>query len=89
MNKFGAFIRKERLNKNLGLREFADMINLSPTFISKMEVGDYKPPKEENIVKMANILGGDKDYYLAMANKISEKNKLKLINEILGNNDRR
>lgn len=40
----------------IGLREFAQKVGLSPTFISKMEVGEYKPPKEENIVKIAKVL---------------------------------
>lgn len=72
---FGEVVRTERLSKKLGLREFAEMVDLSPTFISKMEVGDFKPPKEENIIKIADVLNLDRDFLLAKANKISSELK--------------
>lgn len=68
---FGNFVRGERLKLNIGLREFATKLGLSPAFISKMEIGDFKPPKEENIKKMAKILKVDEDELLAKAGKIS------------------
>jgi HTH-type transcriptional regulator, competence development regulator len=68
---FGEFVRNRRLDLNIGLREFATKLDLSPAFISKMEIGDFKPPKEENIKKMAIILGIDQDELLARAGKIS------------------
>ena len=69
--KFGEFIRKSRLKHNLGLREFANQVGISATYISKMEIGDYAPPKEENIKKMAQILNIDEDKLLSMAEKLS------------------
>ncbi len=68
---FGEFVRNTRLDLNIGLREFATKLNLSPAFISKMEIGDFKPPKEENIKNMARILKVDEDELLARAGKIS------------------
>jgi len=73
--QFGAIVRKQRLNMKIGLREFAEKVGLSPTFISKMEIGEFKPPKEENIIKISNVLGIDKDFLLAKANKISSELK--------------
>jgi HTH-type transcriptional regulator, competence development regulator len=35
--KFGAFIRREREGKEIGLREMAKMIGVSPTYLSKVE----------------------------------------------------
>lgn len=70
---FGDFVRKRRLDLNIGLREFASKLDLSPAFISKMEIGDFKPPKEENIKKMAGILKVDEDELLAKAGKISSE----------------
>ena len=69
--KFGTLIRTTRINLNIGLREFAKIIGISATYISKMEVGDYAPPSEERIKKMAETLKLDKDELLAMAGKIS------------------
>jgi transcriptional regulator with XRE-family HTH domain len=70
---FGKFVRDTRLSlKNpLGLREFARMVGISATYISKMEVGDYMPPSEDKIKKMAEVLQIDKDELLARAGKIS------------------
>jgi len=51
---FGAFVRKKRLEKKIGLREFAIMMDLSPAYISQMEADICKPPREENIKNIAN-----------------------------------
>jgi len=81
MNSFGEFVRNTRLDLNIGLREFATKLDLSSAFISKMEVGDFKPPKEENIKKMARILKVDEDELLARAGKVSSE----IINLIISN----
>lgn len=69
--KFGEFIRTTRLDLNIGLRDFAKQIGISATYVSKMETGEYAPPKEENIKKMAKILKIDEDKLLSMADKLS------------------
>ena len=53
---FGAFVREKRLDKNIGLREFAIMMDLSPAYISQMEAGICKPPKEDKIQRIAEKL---------------------------------
>ena len=68
---FGEIIRNKRLEMKIGLREFAEKVKLSPTFISKMEVGEFKPPKEENIIKIAKILDLNIDLLMAKADKVS------------------
>lgn len=70
LTKFGKFIRESRLKLNIGLREFAGKVGISATYISKMEVGEYAPPKEENIKKMAKILGLNEDKLITMAGKL-------------------
>jgi len=73
--QFGALVRRLRQNKqksdpSYSLRQFAEKVGLSPTFISKMETGDFDPPKAENIKKIAELLDYDADELLALANKI-------------------
>jgi transcriptional regulator with XRE-family HTH domain len=68
---FGEIIRNKRLEMKIGLRQFAEKVGLSPTFISKMEVGEFKPPKEENIKKIAKILNLNIDLLMAKADKVS------------------
>jgi len=45
--KFGAFIRRERGGKEIGLREMAKMIGVSPTYLSKVERDEFPPPAED------------------------------------------
>jgi transcriptional regulator with XRE-family HTH domain len=80
---FGTFVREKRLDKNIGLREFAIMMDLSPAYISQMEAGICKPPMESKVIKIAEKLNINADYLLALAGKISTENKQKLLKEIL------
>ena len=84
---FGETVRNKRLDKNIGLNNFAKMVGVSAPFISKMEVGDWNAPSEATIIKIAEILEMDKDYLLALACKISTENKEKLLKEILEKNN--
>lgn len=72
---FGDRIRQLREEKKqndprFSLRRFAEAVDLSPTFLSKMELGDFDPPKPDKIKKMAELLGVDADELLALAGKV-------------------
>ena len=84
---FGTFVREKRLEKKIGLREFAIMMDLSPAYISQMEAGICKPPIEDKIQRIAEKLNINADYLLALAGKISAENKEKLLKEILEKNN--
>ena len=47
--KFGEFIRREREAKEIGLREMAKMIGVSPTYLSKVERDEFPPPAEDKV----------------------------------------
>ena len=49
--KFGAFVRRERENKEIGLREMAKMIGVSPTYLSKVEREDRVASDLSDIIK--------------------------------------
>ena len=68
---FGAFIRREREAKVLGLREMAKMIGMSPTYLSMIERDEFSPPAEVRVSKIAEIIGCDADELLALAGKVS------------------
>lgn len=70
---FGEFIRKERLKKGITLRKFAQAVDLSSTFISRMERDDTYPPSEEKILNIAASLGLDPDYLILMARKVPKE----------------
>ncbi len=73
---FGQYVRqlreeKRKTDPNFSLRGFAKALNLSPTFLSKVENDEFNPPSAENIRKMAELLGVDPDELLARAEKVS------------------
>jgi transcriptional regulator with XRE-family HTH domain len=69
--KFGALIRREREAKEIGLREMAKKIGVSPTYLSKIERDEFAPPTEEKVRKIAEIIGRDPDELLALAGRVA------------------
>jgi len=69
--KFGAFIRRRREAKEIGLREMAKMIEVSPTYLSKIERDEFPPPAEDKVNAIAKILECDADDLLARAGRVS------------------
>jgi transcriptional regulator with XRE-family HTH domain len=69
--KFGEFVRRERGQKEIGLREMAKMIGVSPTYLSKVERDEFPPPAEDKVRKIAEIIGCDADELLARAGRVS------------------
>ena len=69
--KFGAFIRRNREAKEIGLREMAKMIGVSPTYMSKVERDEFPPPAEDKVRAIANIIRCDVDELLALAGRVS------------------
>jgi transcriptional regulator with XRE-family HTH domain len=68
---FGAHIRQWREERELGLRQFAKAVGVSPTFVSKMERGLGPLPGEATIRRMAVFFDKDPDELLAMAGKVA------------------
>lgn len=68
---FGAFIRQKREARNIGLREMAKRIGVSPTYLSKVERDDFAPPAEDKVKAIAKIIEWDLDDLLARANRVS------------------
>jgi len=69
--QFGAFIRRKREEKDIGLREMAKKIGISPTYLSKCERDEFSPPTEGRVREIAKILDCDVDDLLARAGRVS------------------
>ena len=69
--KFGAFIRARREAKEIGLREMAKMIGVSPTYMSKVERDEFSPPAEDKVRLIAEVIDCDVDELLARAGKVA------------------
>ena len=68
--QFGAFVRREREAREIGLREMAKKIGVSPTYLSKVERDEFTPPTEDKVRAIAQIIECDTDELLAMAGRI-------------------
>jgi transcriptional regulator with XRE-family HTH domain len=69
--KFGAFIRREREGKGIGLREMAKMIEVSPTYLSMVERDVFAPPVEDKVRAIAQVIGCNVDELLGLADRVS------------------
>lgn len=67
---FGERVRRKRMEKQITLRKFADMIEVSPTYVSQIERNELDPPSESKVAAIAKILNEDVDELLALANRI-------------------
>jgi transcriptional regulator with XRE-family HTH domain len=67
--KFGEFVRREWEVKEIGLREMAKMIGVSPTYLSKVERDEFPPPAEDRVKAIAQIIKCDVDELLARAGR--------------------
>jgi len=73
---FGTFVRKQRetLNRKahglFSVRKVAAILDIQPSYISKIERCEVPPPSEGTIVRLAQVLQVDPDELLAMAGKI-------------------
>ena len=61
MKNFGETIRDLRVAQDLGLRETATKVGLSPAYLSRIERGKERPPRPEVIKELAKLLAADPD----------------------------
>ena len=67
---FGEKIKRLREDRNFSQRQFALQLDITPTYMSKIERGELPPPSEEVVKKMAQLLGCNSDELLADADKV-------------------
>ena len=69
--RFGTVVRELREEKGFGLRQFAKMIGVSATYLSKIERDELPPPAEDRVKEIARLLDQDPDDLLALAGKVA------------------
>lgn len=69
----GEFIRTKRKEKGLTASAVAKQCGLTVTTISRLEHGDIRPPREHNIVKIAEAIGLEPDILLAKFRKAPQE----------------
>jgi transcriptional regulator with XRE-family HTH domain len=70
---FGDLLRATRVARGYSLRKFAELIDVSPTYLSQVEKGKVeRPPTAERVRKIAELLGQNSDQWIAMAGRMPE-----------------
>jgi transcriptional regulator with XRE-family HTH domain len=69
---FGTLVREKRTAKGISLRKFAEMVGVSPTYLSQVEQGNCDPPTAERVKRIAEILGENSDELTALAGRVPE-----------------
>ena len=55
-NKFGIYIKEKRMEKEIGLREMAELIDISPSYFNDIEKGRRNPPNLSKLKEISQIL---------------------------------
>jgi transcriptional regulator with XRE-family HTH domain len=67
----GQFIRRKRSEKKKGLREMAREIDISPTYLSRVETDEeVTPPAEDTLKAIAKALGENPDFLMHLAKRV-------------------
>lgn len=61
MKNFGETIRELRVAQDLGLRDTAIKVGISPAYLSRIEREKERPPRPDIIKELAKLLGADPD----------------------------
>jgi len=69
---FGEFLRARRVAKGYSLRKFAEMVGVSPTYLSQVEQANADPPTVDRVRKMAELLLENSDEWIARAGRMPE-----------------
>lgn len=71
-NRFGEVLREKRTAKGISLRKFAELVGVSPTYLSQVEQNNVAPPTADRVKRMAQILGENVDEWTALAGRLTE-----------------
>jgi transcriptional regulator with XRE-family HTH domain len=69
---FGELLREKRIEKGFSLRKFAELVGVSPTYLSQVEQGNVTPPTADRVKRMAELLGENPDEWIALAGRVPE-----------------
>ena len=69
---FGQMLREKRIAKGFSLRKFAQLVAVSPTYLSQVEQGNVQPPTADRVKRMAELLGENPDEWIALAGRVPE-----------------
>lgn len=69
---FGQMLREKRIAKSFSLRKFAELVGVSPTYLSQVEQDNVDPPTADRVKRMAELLEENVDEWTALAGRLTE-----------------
>jgi transcriptional regulator with XRE-family HTH domain len=67
----GQRIRRKRMERDIGLREMARMVDISPAYLSRVETDEERtPPGEDTIKRIAKVIGDDVNALMHLAGRV-------------------
>jgi len=69
---FGQMLREKRIAKGFSLRKFAELVGVSPTYLSQVEQDNVDPPTADRVKRMAELLEENVDEWTALAGRLTE-----------------
>lgn len=69
---FGRTLRERRMAKGFSLRKFAELVGISPTYLSQVEQGNVDPPTADRVKRMAELLEENPDEWIALAGRVPD-----------------
>jgi HTH-type transcriptional regulator, competence development regulator len=69
---FGEALREKRVEKGFSLRKYAQMVGVSPTYLSQVEQGNADPPTADRVKRMAELFGENPDEWIALAGRVPQ-----------------
>jgi transcriptional regulator with XRE-family HTH domain len=70
--RFGDVLREKRIAKKFSLRKFAELVGISPTYLSQVEQSNMDPPTAERVQRMAELLEENPDELIALAGRVAD-----------------
>ena len=68
---FGQVLREAREGR-YSLRKFAELVEVSPTYLSQVEQGNAAPPTADRVKRMAELLGANPDEWIGLAGRVPD-----------------
>ena len=69
---FGQLLREKRVDAGFSLRKFAELVGVSPTYLSQVEQENVDPPTADRVKRMAELLEENPDEWIALAGRVPE-----------------
>jgi transcriptional regulator with XRE-family HTH domain len=69
---FGDILRDKRVANGYSLRKFAELVGVSPTYLSQVEHGNVDSPTAERVKRMAELLDENSDEWIALAGRVPD-----------------